>query len=95
MWNSSASPTDLHWCRRSNNIIVDVCLPVVFLWLHSPAAAGNIFPFEVLVEPHGRVVLLFAGQRCPLPRRLLQLLRFRAGCLVGIAVGLLVPKMPI
>ena len=42
--------------------VVDVWLQVVFLWLHSPAAAGIFSPFGVFVEPHGRVVLLFAGQ---------------------------------
>ena len=45
--------------------VVDVWLQVVFLWLHSPAAAGTMSPFDVLVESHGRVVFLFAGQTLP------------------------------
>ena len=40
-------------------------LQVVFLWLHSPAAAEMISPFDVFVGPHGGAVLLFAEQTLP------------------------------
>ena len=41
-------------------------LQVVFLWLHRPAAANRISPFDAFVEPHGRaVLLLFVGQTLP------------------------------
>ena len=42
----------------------------------------------------GALSFCLLGKRCPLPRRLRQLLRFGAGCLVGVAVGVLVPNMP-
>ena len=64
-------------------------LQVVVLWLHSPAAEEIISLFDVFVESHGRVVFLFAGQTLPTSSR-----RSCRGCLLDVAVGVMVPKKP-
>ena len=50
--------------------------------------------FDVFDEPRAGDVLMFAGQRCPIPHRPREPLHFRARCLVGVAVEVLVPSTP-